>query len=222
MGYLAEESPLSALTLRTLSSANTCSSRVRRARLVQYSKDIKMRSLRTAAAALALLGTPRALASPQESGDNSNDSDGQVVCAEGLYIVVARGTTEDETGGVTNPLAMEIMEQVPGSEIINLDYPATFTDPGYGDSQTEGAIQLQEVVLDYTSSCPDSKLAIMGYSQGAHASVDAVCGGYSWFNELEPLAVDLIEDNGELGEELSWTELTNQSSQSFFSATRHS
>ncbi|PWI69535.1 hypothetical protein PCL_01182 [Purpureocillium lilacinum] len=121
-------------------------------------------------AALALLAGA-ASAAPSISGRNAT------TCATGLYIVVARGTTEPQGAGVTGLLAGNITAKIPGSKVEALVYPATFSDPAYQDSVADGVKGMQSVVNNYLDACPDGKMAIMGYSQGAHVGMDAVCGG---------------------------------------------
>ena len=86
-------------------------------------------------------------------------------CADGLYIVVARGTGEDPGTGVTGVIADNIAKQIQGSKVEALDYPATFTDPDYEDSEKEGVDDLQKLLTSYHSSCPNGKIAYLGYSQ---------------------------------------------------------
>jgi len=66
-------------------------------------------------AALALL-TGAASAAPSISGRNAT------TCATGLYIVVARGTTEPQGAGVTGLLAGNITAKIPGSKVEALVY----------------------------------------------------------------------------------------------------
>lgn len=48
-------------------------------------------------------------------------------------------------------------------------------DP-YVESETQGISNLTEMVLDYQSCCPDSKMVLLGYSQGAQVTADFLCG----------------------------------------------
>lgn len=86
-------------------------------------------------------------------------------CAQGLYMIVARGTNETAGPGVTGTLAEGIADRIDGSVIVPLDYPATFTDPDYWVSESEGVDELQEVITSYHGACPDGKIAVFGYSQ---------------------------------------------------------
>jgi hypothetical protein len=102
-------------------------------------------------------------------------------CATGLYILCARGSGEaavspegiypDNTGS-PGVLALEVTKQINGSVIAGVIYPAT--DPiatgnlnltAYYPSEDAGAKAILEEVNQYHSSCPDSKIALIGYSQ---------------------------------------------------------
>ncbi|KAM4067038.1 cutinase domain-containing protein [Hirsutella rhossiliensis] len=117
-------------------------------------------------------------------------------CAAGLYLIVARGTSELKGAGISGPLADRVAEHIKGSTVVPLDYPATLTNPIYDDSVGDGVDALQEAVHNYTQSCPDAKVALMGYSQGAQLTTDALCGGTgAGFESAKPLSADLIRKN---------------------------
>lgn len=86
-------------------------------------------------------------------------------CVKGLHIIVARGTTEEPGTGITGMVADEIAGKISDSQVLALDYPASFTDPDYVDSEGEGATMMKKQILDYHKACPDGKMALMGYSQ---------------------------------------------------------
>ncbi|PON25811.1 hypothetical protein TGAM01_v205248 [Trichoderma gamsii] len=96
-------------------------------------------------------------------------------CAKGLYMVVARGSEEAPGTGVTGNLTSQIAAKVPGSQVAAVDYPATLND--YESSEGKGVQAMQKLLNAYGQACPDSKIAILGYSQGAQVSSDSVCGG---------------------------------------------
>lgn len=92
-------------------------------------------------------------------------------CADGLYVVVARGTGEEEGTGVTGLIADAIVDQIEDSRVEAVDYPATFSDPDYFTSEKEGADAVQELLTEYYEACPDGKIAYLGYSQVSLAKV---------------------------------------------------
>ncbi|KAF4336850.1 acetylxylan esterase 2 [Fusarium beomiforme] len=114
-------------------------------------------------------------------------------CADGLYMIAARGTGEDKGAGAIGEIAKGIAKRVNGSIISPLDYPATFEDPSYEDSETDGVKALSTALTDYHSSCPDGKIAVLGYSQGGQIVTDTFCGG--GFVKNKPLTTSLIKDS---------------------------
>ncbi|KAH6880091.1 Alpha/Beta hydrolase protein [Thelonectria olida] len=117
-------------------------------------------------------------------------------CTEGLYIVVARGTGEAEGTGAFGNISQSIASKIDGSIIEPLDYPATFSDPSYSDSEKDGVKEMQDVILDYHKACPKAKFAVLGYSQGGQVASDAFCGGAgNGFSTLSALSSDFVADS---------------------------
>ncbi|KJZ73308.1 hypothetical protein HIM_07312 [Hirsutella minnesotensis 3608] len=117
-------------------------------------------------------------------------------CASGLYLLVARGTTEPPGPGISGDLADNIAEEIKGSEVVSLDYPATLFDPDYKDSVALGARGMHDEVEEYAKLCPRSKIAIIGYSQGAQLTMDAFCGvGDASFGNTTRLPSDMVKKN---------------------------
>lgn len=105
--------------------------------------------------AAALLAAP-ALA-------ESSTSSSSAACATGIHMIVARGSTEDPGVGKMGVISGNVSEQVAGSTVEAVDYPATLTD--YTESEGEGAVAMAKMVSDYAKRCPDAKIALLGYSQ---------------------------------------------------------
>lgn len=94
-------------------------------------------------------------------------------CTGGLYMIVARGTDEPAAAskdglypvntGSPGYLAQLIAAQIKDSMIMGVEYPATLND--YVQSENDGATTMLQLAKDYHSSCPDSKMALLGYSQ---------------------------------------------------------
>ncbi|KAF4472034.1 acetylxylan esterase 2 [Fusarium albosuccineum] len=127
---------------------------------------------------------------------NSN-SVSKLECADGLFMVVARGTTEEKGTGVTGNITDDIADRINGSIVHPLDYPATLLNPFYTKSEKEGVENMQQVLTNYHESCPDGKTAVLGYSQGAQVAGDAICGSDSDSVEEkpDPLSTDILKDN---------------------------
>lgn len=117
-------------------------------------------------------------------------------CAQGVHIIAARGTGEKEGPGVSGELADRVIDRIRGSEVDGLDYPATLTDPDYLSSAKDGAEELREVVRQYAEDCPDTKIVVIGYSQGAQVATNTFCGGGGdGFGNEDALPENLVEDH---------------------------
>ncbi|KAF5249098.1 hypothetical protein FANTH_5574 [Fusarium anthophilum] len=112
-------------------------------------------------------------------------------CADGLYMIAVRGTGEDKGAGRIGEIAEDVGKRVNGSIISPLDYPATLEDPDYFDSEEAGVKALSEALNDYHSSCPDGKIAVLGYSQGGQVATDVFCGG----SDNKPMTMSLVKDS---------------------------
>lgn len=128
----------------------------------------------------------------------------EIECADGLYMIVARGTGEDPDPGtgVTGNLTSKIADRIENSTVIGLDYPAGWAgevgDDDFFKSVVLGYKVMKETMENYSVACPGHPIAAFGYSQGAQVLSDAVCGGSGgWFNEgAEPVDLDIIEKSG--------------------------
>ncbi|TLS26287.1 hypothetical protein PpBr36_04022 [Pyricularia pennisetigena] len=113
-------------------------------------------------------------------------------CAPGVQIFVARGSTEAAGMGRIRTVAGNVTAAIPGSAVTAVDYPATFED--YAQSVMTGTTNLGKLVKDYVQMCPDSKVALLGYSQGAQAVADLICGASSELMPVKSADLDAIYD----------------------------
>lgn len=104
------------------------------------------------------------------------------ICAKGLKMFVSRGTGEamgtgDDTGlGATGKLVKSIAEQIDGSSYQGIPYPADWGNTTtYFQSVGNGTELLRQMITEYATSCPDSKIAVFGYSQ-VHTSIFGLSG----------------------------------------------
>ncbi|KAL2818713.1 cutinase-domain-containing protein [Aspergillus cavernicola] len=128
-----------------------------------------------------------------------------LTCTDGLYMIVARGTEETAAArngfypansGSPGYVAQLIAAQIKDSIIMGVDYPATITDPSYVQSEEEGITTMLQLVNQYHSSCPNAKMALLGYSQGAQVVSDVLCGGSGGnFGHNAPLSPDIVKNN---------------------------
>ncbi|RGP75028.1 acetylxylan esterase 2 [Fusarium longipes] len=111
-------------------------------------------------------------------------------CYDGLLMIAARGTSEDQGPGVIGKIADAVAERINGSHVVGLDYPATLQSPDYEVSESQGVKTLQDILGNYFSKCPDNKVAVFGYSQGGQVATDVFCGGSGGdFPSNKPIAV---------------------------------
>lgn len=101
-------------------------------------------------------------------------ADDSEACATGLHMIVARGSSEAPGLGRIGVVAGNVTELIPGSTVAAVDYPATFDD--YFDSEGAGAVAFVTMIAEYKKKCANAKIALLGYSQGAQALMDALCG----------------------------------------------
>ncbi|KAG6014401.1 hypothetical protein E4U54_005381 [Claviceps lovelessii] len=142
-------------------------------------------------APLALLAA-RATVPASEAGDSA-----QGCAGDGLYLISIRGSTELPGIGVSGTLlGTQVKDQIKGTKIVALDYPATLSDPLYADSVVNGTKALTKLISQHVKSCPKDKIAIMGYSQGAQVAMDTICGSDdSGFDKTAPIASDKVENH---------------------------
>ncbi|KAI8242314.1 hypothetical protein K4K57_006638 [Colletotrichum sp. SAR 10_99] len=124
-------------------------------------------------------------------------------CASGVHLIVARGSNEPAGVGRIGSVANGVVAAIPGSQIEPLDYPATFDN--YSISVEDGDIAMNLALTAYTSRCPDSKVALLGYSQGAQVTGDTLCGSVDEdagealdleFNHTAPIASSIVDQSG--------------------------
>ncbi|KAF4963809.1 hypothetical protein FSARC_8169 [Fusarium sarcochroum] len=95
-------------------------------------------------------------------------------CAQGAHVIAVRGSNEPQGPGLIGEIANRVIERIPGSDMESLVYPALY-EP-YIESQTEGVAAMTQLVRDYAKQCPDTRTVILGFSQGAHVTMDVMCG----------------------------------------------
>lgn len=94
----------------------------------------------------------------QEYGQPGNAS-----CVSGAHIIVARGSLEPRGPGIIGAVAQQVLQRIPHSEMISLEYPAIYNP--YQPSQMEGVAALSVVLAQYVTVCPKTKIILLGFSQ---------------------------------------------------------
>lgn len=123
-------------------------------------------SLFTKTAVTMLLGSSMVAASPI-AGRQSECSP--------IHIITARASTEPPGEGIIGGVADGIADSNSDVSRAAVDYPAKLMP--YDSSSQEGTEALTKQLTEYANDCPDSKVVLLGYSQGAHVIGDVLCGG---------------------------------------------
>ncbi|GAD95059.1 acetylxylan esterase precursor, putative [Paecilomyces variotii No. 5] len=110
------------------------------------------------------------LLSPATRAQNVSAAD----CATGVHAILARGQGAGNDLDVLSSIQSLLLENINGSTSIALPYAYNSSDKVA--AVHNGALLLQEYVQEYVSSCPDSKIFLLGYSLGAVLMMDALCG----------------------------------------------
>ncbi|MFC5754737.1 cutinase family protein [Actinomadura rugatobispora] len=88
-----------------------------------------------------------------------------------VSVISARGTTEPQSGSwLQKPIGDRILAEVPDGEFTELTYPADFS----GGSPGTGVTNLVNLLNAEAQQCPGQKYVLMGYSQGAIVTGDAL------------------------------------------------
>jgi hypothetical protein len=90
-----------------------------------------------------------------------------------VHLIVARGSFESQGEGIASSLSSLIKRSVPGATSEALVYPAVMP---YSGSMDVGTERIKQIIAKYAKSCPQTKLVLLGYSQGGAVIVDALCG----------------------------------------------
>ncbi|KAJ5338019.1 hypothetical protein N7452_004747 [Penicillium brevicompactum] len=113
-------------------------------------------------------------------------------CATGVHAIIARGQGGGDDLNVMKTLSDLILQQIPGSTTLGLpyDHENVLTDAAKRDTVHDAAVLMQEFVQEYAEACPDVKIVVVGYSMGAVAMMDAICGtsevGFIFVPPLQP------------------------------------
>ncbi|KAH7024438.1 Alpha/Beta hydrolase protein [Microdochium trichocladiopsis] len=97
----------------------------------------------------------------------------QAAC-QSVHVFIARGSTEPYPGR-QGALATAICSGISSCGYEDITYPATFDN--YCTSAQAGVVNGKAAITAYAARCPNAKLVLTGYSQGAHVIGDILGGG---------------------------------------------
>lgn len=83
-------------------------------------------------------------------------------CASGVHLLLLRGEGTGDDLNVLDTIQNLVLEQIPGSTSLGLPYQHDNSDKQF--AAYNGSMLLQQYIAEYATSCPDSKIAILGYS----------------------------------------------------------
>jgi acetylxylan esterase len=96
-------------------------------------------------------------------------------CAS-VSIITARASTEAAGEGITGALVTQIVNASAQTvSRASVSYPATLGN--YAGSSLQGINALKTQLTNLVNSCPNTKVVLLGYSQGAHVVLDVIGGG---------------------------------------------
>ncbi|KAE8153331.1 acetylxylan esterase precursor [Aspergillus avenaceus] len=93
-----------------------------------------------------------------------------------IHIISARQSNSWPGEGRMGELSAAIIQKVPNADSEALDYPAYGDLWRYRGSVLAGDTAMVHAISAYIFRCPDSKIVLLGYSQGAHIIGDTLCG----------------------------------------------
>ncbi|KAI8624505.1 carbohydrate-binding module family 1 protein [Xylariaceae sp. FL1651] len=99
-----------------------------------------------------------------------------------VYVFGARETTAPAGYGTAGGLVNQVLAAYPGSQSAAISYPAcggqsTCGGVSYDSSAQQGTTAVIQAVTSLNSRCPNTKIVLIGYSQGGQIMDNALCGG---------------------------------------------
>ncbi|KAL2071022.1 hypothetical protein VTL71DRAFT_14048 [Oculimacula yallundae] len=122
-------------------------------------------------------------------------------CTE-THVFLARGWNEDYPGR-QEYFVETICSTVQGTcDYEDILYHSSF-DAVYCDSISEGVRNGISQTIDYNERCPDSKLVVSGYSQGAYVVGDMFAGGGGTFGDCTQASNEGMDVESEAGKKVT-------------------
>jgi acetylxylan esterase len=91
-----------------------------------------------------------------------------------VHVITARASTEAPGEGITGALVTQIVNSSRQTvSRASVNYPAN----NYASSSAQGVSALKIQLTNQVNACPNQKIVLAGYSQGAHVVLDVLGGG---------------------------------------------
>ena len=136
------------------------------------------RFVRLSVVGLLLASVANANPHPQLPQGTPSSPDTQ--CATGVHAFFLRGEGPGNDMNVLIPLKDKLMSTIPGSTYTSIPYSHAFWIKLM--SVYNGAYLFQDYVAEYARRCPQTKIFALGYSLGADALMNGLCGtSWPWF-----------------------------------------
>lgn len=84
------------------------------------------------------------------------------LCATGVHAILIRGQGPGDHLNVMVSMQNLVLQLIPGSSSVALPY--NHGGPDHRVVAADGALLMQQYIRDYVTSCPVSKIFLMGYS----------------------------------------------------------
>lgn len=99
-----------------------------------------------------------------------------------VHIYGARETTVAQGYGTSQGLVNMVLSAYPGSTAEAIVYPAcggqsSCGGASYESSASQGTAAVVKAVTSFNQKCPNTKIVLIGYSQGGQIMDNALCGG---------------------------------------------
>ena len=117
----------------------------------------------------------------------------QTACAAGVHIIAARGSEEDPGEGKCQSVSDLIKAAVPNSDDVAVVFPATLLE--YESSESTGVANMAGQIQNYTQACPNTKIMLIGFSQGGQIVGDVLGGGSFGSPPSAPLASQFTKNS---------------------------
>nr|ADZ98863.1 acetyl xylan esterase [Chrysosporium lucknowense] len=112
---------------------------------------------------------------------NPVDVEARQSCPE-VHVFGARETTAPPGYGTSQGLVNMVVQAYPGATSEAINYPACGGQAScggidYNTSANQGTQAVVSAVTSFNQRCPDTKIVLIGYSQGGQIMDNAYCGG---------------------------------------------